>query len=107
VGADDGLAPAPTMVPDTLHDVDFIERDSKRFPDTMALEMIGPMPGMLVSRSHPASCFASASISLDSPSIRSSNRRKSTANASMIRSMRGESVSEGVARMRGNSARRE
>jgi Cytochrome P460 len=22
------------MVPDTLHDVDFIERDSKRFPDT-------------------------------------------------------------------------
>jgi hypothetical protein len=34
VRADDGLAPAPTMVPDTLHDVDFIERDSKRFPDT-------------------------------------------------------------------------
>jgi hypothetical protein len=27
-------APAPTMVPDTLKDVDFIERDSKRFPDT-------------------------------------------------------------------------
>src|SRR6266849_9885209 len=27
-------APAPTMVPDALHDVDFIERDSKRFPDT-------------------------------------------------------------------------
>ena len=27
-------APAPTMVPDTLQDVDFIERDSKRFPDT-------------------------------------------------------------------------
>jgi hypothetical protein len=27
-------APAPTIVPDTLHDVDFIERDSKRFPDT-------------------------------------------------------------------------
>ena len=27
-------APAPTTVPDTLHDVDFIERDSKRFPDT-------------------------------------------------------------------------
>jgi hypothetical protein len=27
-------APAPTMVPDTLHDVDFIEKDSKRFPDT-------------------------------------------------------------------------
>jgi hypothetical protein len=29
-------APAPTMVPDTLHDVDFMERDSKRFPDTGA-----------------------------------------------------------------------
>ncbi|HTI87428.1 MAG TPA: cytochrome P460 family protein [Alphaproteobacteria bacterium] len=27
-------APAPTTVPDKLHDVDFIERDSKRFPDT-------------------------------------------------------------------------
>ena len=25
-------APAPTMVPDTLHDVDFMARDSKRFP---------------------------------------------------------------------------
>ena len=27
-------APAPTTVPDTLHDVDFMVRDSKRFPDT-------------------------------------------------------------------------
>jgi hypothetical protein len=27
-------APAPTTVPDILHDVDFIEKDSKRFPDT-------------------------------------------------------------------------
>jgi len=27
-------APAPTMVPDTLRDVDFIERDSKKFPDS-------------------------------------------------------------------------
>jgi hypothetical protein len=27
-------APAATTVPDTLHDVDFIARDSKRFPDT-------------------------------------------------------------------------
>ena len=27
-------APSPTTVPDTLHDVDFIERDSKQFPDT-------------------------------------------------------------------------
>ena len=27
-------APDPTTVPSTLHDVDFIVRDSKRFPDT-------------------------------------------------------------------------
>jgi hypothetical protein len=27
-------APAPTTVPDILHDVDFIEKDSKKFPDT-------------------------------------------------------------------------
>ena len=27
-------APSPTMVPDTLHDVDFMVRDSKRFADT-------------------------------------------------------------------------
>ena len=27
-------APAPTTVPDTLHDVDFIEKDSKRFTDS-------------------------------------------------------------------------
>ncbi len=27
-------APAPTIVPDTLHDVDFMVRDSKRFADT-------------------------------------------------------------------------
>ena len=29
-------APAPTTVPDTLHDVDFMVRDSNRFPDTGA-----------------------------------------------------------------------
>jgi len=27
-------APSPTTVPDTLHDIDFMERNSKRFPDT-------------------------------------------------------------------------
>jgi hypothetical protein len=27
-------APAPTTVPDTLHDVDFMVRDSKRFPNS-------------------------------------------------------------------------
>jgi hypothetical protein len=29
-------APAPTTVPDTLHDVDFMVRDAKRFPETAA-----------------------------------------------------------------------
>jgi cytochrome P460 len=29
-------APAPTIVPGTLHDIDFMVRDSKRFPDTGA-----------------------------------------------------------------------
>ena len=27
-------APDPTTVPDTLHDIDFMEKDSKRFPDS-------------------------------------------------------------------------
>ena len=27
-------APDPTTVPDTLHDIDFMVKDSKRFPDT-------------------------------------------------------------------------
>ena len=27
-------APDPTIVPDTLHDIDFMVKDSKRFPDT-------------------------------------------------------------------------
>ena len=27
-------APAPTMIPDTLHDIDFMVRDSKRFADS-------------------------------------------------------------------------
>jgi Cytochrome P460 len=27
-------APAPTTVPDTLHDIDFMVRDSKRFADS-------------------------------------------------------------------------
>jgi hypothetical protein len=26
-------APAPTIVPDTLHDIDFMEKDSQKFPD--------------------------------------------------------------------------
>ena len=41
---------------------------------TMALEMIGSMPGMLIKLSHPASHLANSSISLDQTSMRSSSR---------------------------------
>src|ERR1035437_919284 len=52
---------------------------------TIALEMIGPMPGTLISRSQPASRRAMASISPDKPSIRSSSRRQSPVRPSIIR----------------------
>src|SRR5262245_15431625 len=67
---------------------------------TMALEMSGPMPGMLISRSHPESCLASSVISPDNSSMRSSSRRQSSAKPLMIRIMRGERTSGGVARIR-------
>src|SRR6516164_5508248 len=73
---------------------------------TIALEMIGPMPGTLTNRSQPASCRARAVISPDKQSIRSSSRRQSSANPPMMRTMRGDSTSGGAARMRGNSARK-
>src|SRR5262245_39053723 len=61
---------------------------------TIALEMSGPMPGMLISRSHPESCLASSAISPDNSSMRSSSRRQSAAKPLMIRTMRGERTSE-------------
>ena len=64
------------------------------------------MPGTLISRSQPASWRATAPISLDRPSMRSSSRRQSPAMSSMTRTMRGDRTSEGVARMPGNSARK-
>src|SRR5258706_1371681 len=67
---------------------------------TIALEMIGPTPGTLISRSQPASCRAMASISSDSRSTRSSSRRQSPARSSIMRNMRGDRTSGGVARMR-------
>src|ERR1700749_1958524 len=57
---------------------------------TMALEMIGPMPGTLISRTHAGSRRASSSISLDSSSMRRSSQRQSPARPSMARAMRGE-----------------
>ena len=46
---------------------------------TIALEMIGPMPGTLTSRLQPASWCARAVISPDKCSMRSSSRRQSSA----------------------------
>src|SRR6266700_1198459 len=43
---------------------------------TIALEMIGPIPGTLISRSQPASRWAMASITPDKASMRSSSRRQ-------------------------------
>src|SRR5262249_43609484 len=60
---------------------------------TIALEMIGPIPGTLISRWQPASRRAIASISLDKPSMRSSRRRQSPARSSMTRTMRGDRTS--------------
>jgi hypothetical protein len=71
---------------------------------TIALEMIGPIPGTLINRSQPASWRASTSISPDRPSIRSSSRRQSPAKSSMTRTMRGDRTSQRVARMPGNPA---
>jgi len=73
---------------------------------TIALEMIGPIPGTLIKRSQPASRRARTSISLDKLPIRSSSRRQSPARSSITRTMRGDKTSQGVARMRGNSARK-
>src|SRR5262245_31421722 len=71
---------------------------------TIALEMIGPIPGTLIKRSQPASRRARTSISLDKLPIRSSSRRQSPARSSITRTMRGDKTSQGVARMRGNSS---
>ena len=73
---------------------------------TIALEMMGPIPGTLISRPQPASWRAMASISFDKPSTRSSSRRQSPAKSSIMRTMRGDRTSGGVARMRGSSPRK-
>jgi hypothetical protein len=46
---------------------------------TVALEMIGPMPGTVISRTAPSSACASSVISVDTASMRSSSRRQSVA----------------------------
>src|SRR5215468_7963977 len=71
---------------------------------TMALEMIGPMPGTVIRRSHAGSFSTKLVMSADKPSTRSSSRRQSPARSSMMRIMRGDSTSERLARMPRNSA---
>ena len=52
-------------------------RSHRQSRSRMVLEMIGPMPRTLIRRSHPASRLRTSSISLDKPSMRSSNRCQS------------------------------
>src|ERR1700720_4871204 len=66
----------------------------------ISLEMIGPMPGTVISRSHAGSPQASAPISLDRTSMRSSSRCQSSASPSMRCSMRGDRTSVRLASMR-------
>jgi hypothetical protein len=71
----------------------FRERVTSAYRSTIALEMIGPIPGTLSSRSqHPGA-----------QEIRSSSRRQSPARSSVTRSMQGDRASQDVANMRGNS----
>jgi hypothetical protein len=70
------------------------------------LEMMGPMPGTVIRRSQAASCATTSSISADKRSMRSSSPRQSPARSSIRCTMRGDSTSERLARMPGNSLRR-
>ena len=73
-------------------------------PATVALEMIGPTPGTVISRTAPSSACTSSAISLDTASIRSSSRRQSPASSSTRCTMRGVSLLVMVT-ARGSSAR--
>jgi len=44
---------------------------------TVALEMIGPMPGTVIRRSHAGSCSTTLVMLVDKPSMRSSSPRQS------------------------------
>src|SRR5215470_20198682 len=60
---------------------------------TIALEMIGPMPGTVINRLHPGSWLATIWISPDRLWIRSSSRRQSAARSSITCTIRSESTS--------------
>src|SRR5215831_21391935 len=73
---------------------------------TIALEMIGPMPGTVITLRQLSSLFASVPISSVTVSIRSSSRRQSLARSATMRAMRGERTSVRLARMSGSCWRR-
>jgi hypothetical protein len=54
---------------------------------TIALEMIGPMPGTVINRLHPGSWVAAIWISPDRPWMRPSSRRQSAAKSSITCTM--------------------
>ena len=72
---------------------------------TIALEMIGPMPGTVMTLRQLLSLFAKVSISLVTGSIRSSSCRQSLARSATMRTMRGDRTSVRLARMSGSAWR--
>ena len=73
---------------------------------TIALEMIGPIPGTVITLRQLSSLFANVSISSVTASIRSSSCRQSVARSATMHNMRGESTSVRLARMSGSAWRR-
>ena len=73
---------------------------------TIALEMIGPIPGTVITLRQLSSLFANVSISSVTASIRSSSCRQSLARSATMRIMRGERTSVRLARMSGSAWRR-
>jgi hypothetical protein len=63
---------------------------------TIALEMIGPIPGTVITLRQLSSLFATVSISSVAVSIRSSSRRHSLLRSTTMRTMRGGPRSQGI-----------
>ncbi len=72
----------------------------------IALEMIEPMPGTVMTLRQLLSLFDKASISSVTTSIRSSSCRQSPARSATMRTMRGDRTSVRLARMSGSAWRR-
>jgi len=72
---------------------------------TTALEMIGPIPGTVITRWQASSCSASDSMSADTAAMRSSNRRQSWTSSEMRLTIRGDNAPVFELRMSGNALR--